>query len=92
VKETEKMMSFQLLICMKIWRYIYFRGQASDRNAVQGRPVLNFHMVGTAVGGRPILFNTCLDRLSYLKCVVYALPYKGSLNILIDFDTCVRIE
>jgi hypothetical protein len=57
-------------------------------------PVLNFHMVGTAVGGRPILFNTCLDRISYLTYVVYSLPYKGSLNILIDFDVdaCVRVE
>jgi hypothetical protein len=37
-------------------------------------PVLNFHMVGTAVGDMPILFNIHLYRLSYLLCVVYHVP------------------
>jgi hypothetical protein len=43
--------------------------------------VLNFHMVSTAVGGRPILFNTGLDPMPYLPCVLYAVPQKGSLKI-----------
>jgi hypothetical protein len=55
--------------------------------------VLYFHMVGTAVGGRPILLNTCLDSMSYLQCGVYAVPKKRSLNIfLIDSDAFVRVE
>jgi uncharacterized membrane protein YqaE (UPF0057 family) len=36
--------------------------------------MLNFHMVGTAVGGRPILLNICLYPLSYLPCVVFDVP------------------
>ena len=66
---------------MKLWQYIYFRRQASDRNTVQLGP-LNFHTVGTVVLARPILFNTCLDPLSHLPCVVYdALTEKRTLNI-----------
>jgi hypothetical protein len=37
-------------------------------------PVLNFHMVGTAVGGIPVLCNTFLDRMFYLPYVAYAIP------------------
>jgi hypothetical protein len=56
-------------------------------------PVLNFYIVGTAVGGRPILLNTFLERLSSPPCAVYAVPSKGSLNILlVDFDARARLE
>jgi hypothetical protein len=37
-RNLNKMMSFQIVIFMKIWRYAYFRGQASDSNAVQLGP------------------------------------------------------
>jgi hypothetical protein len=71
---------------------IYLRGQASHGNDMQlgprGWPCVKFpYGVGTTtVGCRPVVFDTRLDTMLYLPCVMYAVMYDVQGGIQKDLE------